>query len=187
MSRIPDRREEIAAFFATYANHVHSCVARRARTAHDVVDDACATAWTKLLRRPDIALNARGRAWLITVAVHEAWQLQERRAQEMPVGPLDRRSISDDDAAPEPVDAVRVDVETRVVDRAQHEEDIAAFLTLKPRERQALYLQAVGYRYAEICELTGFTYTAVNRCITEGRRALRRGGYTADERARQAR
>jgi DNA-directed RNA polymerase specialized sigma24 family protein len=59
--------------------------------------------------------------------------------------------------------------------------------TLRQRERLTLYLQALGYRYAEICELTGFSYTAVNRYITEGRRALRRGGYTADERARQAR
>lgn len=187
MSRISDRREEIAAFFAAYANHVHTCVARRARTAPDVVDDACATAWTKLLRRPDVVLNVHGRAWLITVAVHEAWQLHERRAQETPVGPFARPSTGDDDFVAEPVDAVGVDVETQAIDRAQLSEDLAAFLTLKPRERQTLYLQAVGYRYAEICELTGFTYTAVNRYITEGRRALRRGGYTADERARQSR
>ena len=187
MSRIPDRRDEIAAFFADHANHVRVRVARRARTAPDVVDDACATAWTKLLRRSDIALNAYGRAWLITVAVHEAWRLQERRAQETPVGPFARASTGHDDQVLEPVDALGVDVETQAVDRAQHSEDLATFLTLKPRERQALYLQAVGYGYTEICELTGFTYTAVNRYITEGRRALRRGGYTADERARQSR
>jgi DNA-directed RNA polymerase specialized sigma24 family protein len=97
------------------------------------------------------------------VAVHEAWRLQECRAQETPAGPFARVSTGGNDPAPEPVDAVGVDVETRAVDRAQHSEDVAAFTTLKPRERQALYLQAVGNRYAEICELTGFTYTAVNR------------------------
>jgi DNA-directed RNA polymerase specialized sigma24 family protein len=187
VSRIPDRREEIGAFFAAHANRVHARVARRARATHDVVDDACAIAWTKLLRRPDVALNARGLAWLVTVAVHEAWRLQERRVQETPVGPFARGSTVDSDASLEPIDVYSVDVETRAVDRAQHSEDVAAFLTLKPRERQTLYLKALGYRYAEICELTGFTYTAVNRYITEGRRALRRGGYTADERARQAR
>jgi DNA-directed RNA polymerase specialized sigma24 family protein len=187
VSRIPDRREEIAAFFAAHAKHVHTRVARRARTAHHIVDDACAIAWTTLLRRPDVALNARGRAWLITVAVHEAWRLQERCAHETPAGPFARGSTVEDGHAPEPVDAFRVDVETQAVDRAQHSDDLAAFLTLRPRERQTLYLQAVGYRYAEICEMTGFTYTAVNRYITEGRRALRRGGYTAEERARQSR
>jgi DNA-directed RNA polymerase specialized sigma24 family protein len=186
VSRIPHRRDEIAAFYAAHANHVRARVARRARTAPDVVDDACATAWMKLLRRSDVALNASGRSWLITVAVHEAWQLHERRAHETPVGPFARATATDSDLL-EPVDAVGVDVETRAVDRVQHSEDVAAFLTLKPRERQALYLQALGYRYAEICRLTGSSYTAVNRFITEGRRALRRGGYTADERARQAR
>jgi DNA-directed RNA polymerase specialized sigma24 family protein len=102
VTRIPDRRDEIAAFFAAHANHIRSCVARRARTAHDVVDDACATAWTKLLRRPDVALNARGLAWLVTVAVHEAWRLQERRAQETPVGPYARAATGDHDHVPEP-------------------------------------------------------------------------------------
>jgi DNA-directed RNA polymerase specialized sigma24 family protein len=104
----------------------------------------------------------------------------------MPVGPFARGSSVDGDVL-EPIDAQSVDVETRVVDRGQHSDDVAAFLTLKPRERRTLYLHALGYRYAEICRLTGFTYTAVNRYITEGRRALRRGGYTADEQARQAR
>jgi len=45
---------------------------------------------------------------------------------------------------------------------------------LKPREREALYLKGLGYSYREIMRLTGSTYTAVNRCITEGRAALRR-------------
>ncbi|MGH2949453.1 MAG: hypothetical protein ACRDPC_24900 [Solirubrobacteraceae bacterium] len=42
----------------------------------------------------------------------------------------------------------------------------------------------LSYSYDEICQLTGFSYTAVNRYITEGRRALRRGGYTPQEQAR---
>jgi hypothetical protein len=31
-----------------------------------------------------------------------------------------------------------------------------------------------GYSYREICQLTDWTYTKVNRCLTEGRRALAR-------------
>jgi hypothetical protein len=34
-------------------------------------------------------------------------------------------------------------------------------------------LRAEGYTYKEICEITGWTYTKVNRCLTEGRRTLR--------------
>jgi DNA-directed RNA polymerase specialized sigma24 family protein len=45
---------------------------------------------------------------------------------------------------------------------------------LKANERLAIVLQAEGYSYAEICELCGWTYTKVNRCLAEGRATLRR-------------
>lgn len=44
---------------------------------------------------------------------------------------------------------------------------------LKPNERRALTLLALGYSYREICNITGWTYTKVNRCIAEGRASLR--------------
>jgi RNA polymerase sigma factor (sigma-70 family) len=44
---------------------------------------------------------------------------------------------------------------------------------LKPAELRALSLLALGYRYNEICQLTGWSYTKVDRCIKEGRAALR--------------
>lgn len=44
---------------------------------------------------------------------------------------------------------------------------------LKPHERRAVLLRAHGYSYAEICELTGWSYTKVNRCLAEGRARLR--------------
>ena len=49
-----------------------------------------------------------------------------------------------------------------------------ALAQLKPQEIRALQLKAEGYSYREICQLTGWTYTKVNRCLTEGRRALAR-------------
>jgi len=49
----------------------------------------------------------------------------------------------------------------------------SGFQALKPQERRALSLLALGYTYREITQITGWTYTKVNRCITEGRAALR--------------
>jgi DNA-directed RNA polymerase specialized sigma24 family protein len=46
---------------------------------------------------------------------------------------------------------------------------------LKSDERIALLLQAAGYSYREIAERRGWTQTKVNRCLSEGRTALRRG------------
>ncbi len=44
---------------------------------------------------------------------------------------------------------------------------------LKTDERRALVLKGEGYSYREICELTGWTHTKVNRCLAEGRARLR--------------
>ena len=43
---------------------------------------------------------------------------------------------------------------------------------LKPQERRTIGLQAAGCPYAEIQAITGWTYTKLNRCLTEGRAAL---------------
>ena len=48
------------------------------------------------------------------------------------------------------------------------------FEALKPDQRTALILLGLGCSYAEIGALRGWTYTKVNRCISEGRAALRR-------------
>jgi hypothetical protein len=47
-----------------------------------------------------------------------------------------------------------------------------ALAQLKPQEIRALQLRAEGYSYREICQITSWTYTKVNRCLTEGRREL---------------
>jgi hypothetical protein len=45
---------------------------------------------------------------------------------------------------------------------------------LKPHEVRALILKAEGFSYREICAMTGWSYTKVNRLLTEGRRAFLR-------------
>lgn len=62
-----------------------------------------------------------------------------------------------------------------------------AVSSLKPVERQALALKALGYAYTEIGELTEATYTAVNRRLTEGRAALRQREAARTYRGRERR
>jgi RNA polymerase sigma factor (sigma-70 family) len=50
---------------------------------------------------------------------------------------------------------------------------------LKAAERRALVLIAAGYSYSEVGEISGWSYTKVNRCVAEGRAALRSGGQRA--------
>jgi len=47
-----------------------------------------------------------------------------------------------------------------------------ALRRLKPHEIRALVLRAEGHSYDEIARITGWTYTKVNRCLSEGRRAF---------------
>ena len=49
----------------------------------------------------------------------------------------------------------------------------AQLAELKPAERRALGLIGAGYSYREVGEITGWTYTKINRCLSEGRAALR--------------
>jgi RNA polymerase sigma factor (sigma-70 family) len=53
------------------------------------------------------------------------------------------------------------------------QESFLALSQLRPDERKALVLLGLGYSYREIGERLGWTFTKVNRCVSEGRAALR--------------
>jgi RNA polymerase sigma factor (sigma-70 family) len=105
---------------------------------------------------------ATAHSWLFTVVKREAWAVREQRqrmlggAEAVDLDQLEAR----DSPSPE--------------DRALAFDDVArsaeALKRLKPQEVRALWLKASGRSYAEIAEECGWTYTKVNRCITEGRR-----------------
>jgi hypothetical protein len=63
-------------------------------------------------------------------------------------------------------------------ERAERDEAVErsreALTTLKPQEVRALSLLAEGYSYREIAEITGYSATKVNRCVSEGRERFRR-------------
>jgi RNA polymerase sigma factor (sigma-70 family) len=98
--------------------------------------------------------------WLKTVVKHEAFAIRKQRRRAEPAG--DRELITG--VAP----ATHDQAETKERLRLGAE----ALGRLKPQEVRCLLLRAEGYSYKQICEETGFTYTKVNRCITEGRRAF---------------
>jgi hypothetical protein len=56
-----------------------------------------------LSRRPDITLDERGLPWLVTVAIHQAWQLASI-ADEVPVGSFQAGTPGEGNELPEPAD-----------------------------------------------------------------------------------
>ncbi len=114
-------------------------------------------------------------AWLYTTVKREAWRIRRRASR--------RREVSLD--APCPVaEGERAwiealagegpgpcDLAIRIAELAERQRLLAE---LKPDERRALLLLGIGFSYAEICQLTGWSHTKVNRCIAEGRAAVRK-------------
>jgi DNA-directed RNA polymerase specialized sigma24 family protein len=167
-----ERREALAAFFDAHQRRLERAVYSQTRIADtEIVIEACALAWLRLVRRTDVTLDKRGFHWLATIAIHEARHARCARP-EIPSGTFaadcdDERERSDPPGlGSEPIDLV--------IAAEVHRERIARFARLKPRERRDLLLSAGGYSYQEIATATASSYTAVDRRIKEGRAQLRR-------------
>jgi DNA-directed RNA polymerase specialized sigma24 family protein len=101
--------------------------------------------------------------WLRTVVKHEAFAVRKSTGRALP--------------ADEPLEGEATGA-AWTAERAERYERLRlgaeAMAGLKPQEIRCLLLKAEGLSYQEICEVTSFSYTKVNRCITEGRRAFMR-------------
>jgi RNA polymerase sigma factor (sigma-70 family) len=98
--------------------------------------------------------------WLKTVVKHEAFAIRRQRQRaELGTDPeFVAGFVPPAHEQAERLERLRVGVE--------------AMSRLKPQEIRCLLLRADGYSYKQICDETGWTYTKVNRCISEGRRSF---------------
>ena len=100
-------------------------------------------------------------AWLKVVIRHEAMAIKRARVV---ASPLEENDLAERLPAPGAAVDERVERDERVA------RSLEALARIKPDERTALLLKAEGFSYHEIGERLGWTYTKVNRAITEGRR-----------------
>jgi hypothetical protein len=101
--------------------------------------------------------------WLKTVVKHEAFALRRQRERLTPV-------TGDGEPVERGTAAAATHEQAERYERLSQSAE--ALSRLKPQEIRCLVLRAQGLSYREICNATGFTYTKVNRCLTEGRQAL---------------
>jgi RNA polymerase sigma factor (sigma-70 family) len=161
-STSPAARELVLDTIAVHASSLLA-VARRYSICADDAYDAYQRAMEIFLRRADSLDPAGAPAWLRTVIKHEA--LAVRAARQRLVGPAEVDLDHSEARELEPA-------EERAASTERVGRSAEALTVLKPHELRALVLKARGYSYREIAEITGWTYTKVNRCITEGRRAF---------------
>lgn len=105
--------------------------------------------------------------WLSVAIKHRAWQQGKTRSLHL------ARTASGRAEGPEQLPADAGGPSDQMARAEAVERFFAALAQLKPDERIALLLFGLGCSYREIGERQGWTYTKVNRCIAEGRAALR--------------
>ncbi len=146
-------------------------IARRHGGPGGDADEAVQEAFASFLDAFDPDGEAHPLAWLTLTLQRLCWAARDRRHLAHRIGatpsglaapdqPWWRESSLAVDAGDvaERLDCVR--------------ETAAGMAQLKPAQRRALSLLAVGYSYAEIGEITGFSRTKINRLLAEGRVAL---------------
>jgi len=157
---------------ATLADRLYSeqrghllAIARRNSDCAEDAEEALQDAFALFIDHYDPTSNAPPLAWLTLTLKRRCWALYRRQRMRAVAG---RQSSTEELRDPRrPTEELVEITETVATVRLQ-------LAGLKPAELEALSLLALGYSYREIAQLTEWTYTKVNRCITEGRAALRR-------------
>jgi RNA polymerase sigma factor (sigma-70 family) len=157
------RREAALGLMSAHAPLLRN-TARRLSLCHDDADDACQRALEIVPTKAPPLEPTRLVAWARVVTRREALAVRSARQRGVSAGEIDQVAASV--PADRPTAAEVLERRDRAVVA------LRSLATLKPDERRALVLQASGYSYAEICAITGWTYTKVNRCLAEGRKTL---------------
>ncbi len=154
---------DVGAVYASNAGRVRRLVRHTVRAPEPVIEDACQTAWVRLLRdraqvRPDRAVP-----WLVTTAIREAVRLIRSSRREVFL-----EDLLDDDgelhgpAAPDP----------EPDEIADHRIRLESLRLLEERQRRFVWLQALGWSYAEMSDITGASPRTIDRQLLRARRAL---------------
>lgn len=171
--RVTRRAEILAEAYASDRDALLRQAARHAGDAtdpEDVMHDACA----EFLRHYEGPPGVDAVRYLMASVRRRAWALRAR--------PASRRAsnveLTTTDFFPpgKPITAVRchsLGPVEQAERRELHDARVGRLRRLKPDQRAALLLFASGLSYGEIAAGRGWTYTKVNRCLAEGREALR--------------
>jgi len=162
-SRAPSRREVNPAALELIERYGPSILrtARRYAQSPEDAEDAYQRGLEILLTKAPSTAEEELLPWLKTVIKHEAFALRRQRERNAPG--------SDEELAAAPAGTT---TDEQAEQRERLQVGAEAMARLKPQEVRCLILLAEGFSYREICEETGFTYTKVNRSLTEGRRSF---------------
>jgi RNA polymerase sigma factor (sigma-70 family) len=151
---------DIEALYRRHADELRDALRRDfGSSVPDVlIDDACSQAWEIALRkRSKLRGDGNPLGWVYKVAYRQVLGLLRRQHREVACDVIER---ADNRTSPE-LALLALDAKD-------------ALSRLTPKQRLALSLRLHGYSYSESAEVTGKTYTWVNRQNREARAALRK-------------
>jgi DNA-directed RNA polymerase specialized sigma24 family protein len=144
-------------------------IAARNAASHADAEEAMQDAFISFIDHYEPDSEAPPLAWLTLTLKRQCWA-KRRKAH------LDR-SVGQEVEQGEGPGTVIAAIPSRATGPEQLvagvEEARGKLAVLKPQQLRALGLLAAGYSYREIAALNRWTHTKVNRCISEGRAALR--------------
>lgn len=165
----PESRRRAAATLVESHDAVFRRTARRYSICADDADDAYQRALEILLTKAPPITGVSLVRWMQVVTKREALAVRRQRERLL----NGRPPVAEDEPDRDPLDSIASELPGPNDRAVRHERVVRsgeALRTLKPQEVRALTLKAEGYSYAEIGEITGWTYTKINRCMAEGRK-----------------
>ena len=149
----------------TVAAHADSLLrtARRHSICVDDAHDAYQRALEIFMAHADRLDPARAAGWLHVVVKREAQAIRRSRKKLVGLSDVDF-DTHEARSLPTP--------EEQLLSFDMISRSAEALHRLKPQELRALWLKAQGHSYNDIGAITGWSYTKVNRCLTEGRRSF---------------
>lgn len=133
-------------------------VARRHSLCLDDAQDAYQRVVEIFLRHARSLDADAAHKWLHTVLEHEAMRVRASRSRSVGTENFD---LDLHEARDLP------DADEQVIRFQRMTHSTEALQRLKPQELQALWLKAQGHSYEEITNICSWSYTKVNRCITD--------------------
>jgi RNA polymerase sigma factor (sigma-70 family) len=157
------RNEDIERLYCRLSVRLEQIVRGDVRAPDPLIEDACQFAWGRFVHHSDRIRRDSALSWLVATAVHEAFRLLRRDRRELSL------EAALDAAGDSPIDRGAPATEEVVEQRHR----IAGVGRLPARQQRLLWLQALGFSYAEMASHEGCTTRTVERQLLHARQALR--------------